>query len=656
LIEVIGHPGSSEYEAAVSIQQALLELWPNIDSTPPNIDHVKIGAGIKITGYPIADIDIVVCGVLSSGRTFIPSQILKDRRGKKHIKEAVTVKNFIAVIEVKDHDRRGIQIVGDSIKVFYSRGASRGWHNATEQNDKQVHSLRDYLDDKYVDGLWVSRSLLMRGLAHLDLPCALPRSFTGEEFLTAIASLAKLDESIEGLCFSSGDSQIVTRALSLPIFKTIVPSGLDRKRMDLIVKETPQTQELANLLGNKMVRLRGQGGTGKTVMLLQAAWRKFSEKGARTLILTYNRALAADIRRLLTLLGVPSNPGDGGIAVNTVMSFMYSWFRRLQLLDEDEESSFEDYPNHCANATELIEAGAIGSADIQAVVQSFAEKFDFDYIMVDESQDWPQAEADLLKVLYSPFSIAIGDGVDQLVRGARTDWDKGVAETGREVISLRASLRMKSNLSSFVESISHEVGLPWEPRPNDKSGGGHLFLAGAPASTLSGLLAELTESAKSLGNAEIDFLFCVPPSGVHFDGAARKSELGIALCEMGLEIWDGVDPQLRKDYPHSKKQYRVVQYDSCRGLEGWTVVLDQLDEAWRHYRGQRYSEGLGTDEAEAFLELDEVASSYAWQRVLIALCRPIDTLVITLADPDSECARVIQKIANQKDGYVTFLG
>lgn len=655
MIEVIGHPGSSEYEAAISISEALVKLWPGIDTSSPKKDHVLISAGVKISGYPVSDIDVVVAATFNPGRNFIPTRLLKDRQGKKHVKKPVLVSNLVAAIEVKDHSQRSVQILGDAVQVYYSRGASTGWHCATEQNDKQLHSLRYYFRDKSVVGPRVYRTLLMRGLSHIDIPGVLPRSFTGEQFLTAIASLSKVDSSADGLRFSSGDQQDIARILELPIFRAIVPSGLDRKRMDLILKETPQTQALVDLLGLKMIRLRGQGGTGKTVMLLQAAWRKFSEKGERTLILTYNRALAADIRRLLTLLGVPSNPDDGGVAVNTVMSFMYSWFRRLQLLDEDEESSYDDYPSHCAAATELLQGGAISESDIQSVLKSFPEKFDFDYVVVDESQDWPQAEADLLKALYTPVRIAIGDGVDQLVRGARTDWDSGVDEACREVISLGIMLRMKANLSGFVRSVSAEVGLPWNPQPSEKSGGGHLFLVSGPASSQLDLLQELTLSAKSLGNAEIDFLFCVPPDAVSSDGTSRKSDVAVALNESGFQVWDGVDPQLRKDYPVNKKQYRVVQYDSCRGLEGWTVVLDRLDEVWTYYRDQRFSQGLSDSEVESFLDLDNVARAYAWQRSLIALCRPIDTLVITLADKNTECSRVIRKVAKQKDGFVTFI-
>ena len=67
--------------------------------------------------------------------------------------------------------------------------------------------------------------------------------------------------------------------------------------------------------------LRGRGGTGKTVILLQLAFRAFEETNARSLILTYNQALVADMRRIMALLGLPSNEADGGIRIDSAMAF-----------------------------------------------------------------------------------------------------------------------------------------------------------------------------------------------------------------------------------------------------------------------------------------------------------------------------------------------
>ena len=78
-----------------------------------------------------------------------------------------------------------------------------------------------------------------------------------------------------------------------------------------------------NDIGNKQLLFQGRGGTGKTAILLSLAWRLWKTKGARILVLTYNRALAADMNRLLTLMGMIDEVGAPLIKVQTVHSFLY---------------------------------------------------------------------------------------------------------------------------------------------------------------------------------------------------------------------------------------------------------------------------------------------------------------------------------------------
>lgn len=642
MIEVIGHTGTSEYEAASSIKAAIIALWPEVESSPQNKDHVVISAGAKIHGYKVSDLDIVICGAFHGGRNFTPTKPLTDRQGAKHFNEPVSVQNFVAVIEVKDHDRRGVQFVGNTIQVRYKGG----WHDATDQNEKQLYSLSSFLSDKKISNIWVYRTLFMRGLTSIDLAGTLPRSISAEDFFTSLASINQIENKSGKLSFKSGEDANLRRIFNLPILKKLIPTGLDRKRMDLILRDTPEAITLSETFGKKMIRLRGQGGTGKTVMLLQAAWRAFSETGSRTIVLTYNHALAADIRRLLTLMGVPSNAYDGGIYVGTVMSFMYSWFNTLELLDEEDDSeSFENYSRHCELANEMIRKGAISAEDIRLVKESRPDTFAFDYVVVDESQDWPQSEADLLKALYDPTKIAIGDGVDQLVRGPRTNWEKDVLPDAMYSINLGKTHRMKSNLTEFARRVATEAGLPNIPEPSDITGGGQLYLSYGPFEEQNKLLDDLTDLAKSAGNSEIDFLICVPPSAVQARDGIRRSDLGAALQSRGLAVWDGVNPTIRKEFPSDKSEYRIVQYDSCRGLEGWVTVLDRLDEAWLYHYDQRLNDGLTEQEKEAYCEIEDVAASYAWQRLMIALCRPIDSLVITLSSKDNPCSEVIRKVS-----------
>ena len=94
--------------------------------------------------------------------------------------------------------------------------------------------------------------------------------------------------------------------------------------------------------------------------------------------------------------------------------------------------------------------------------------------------------------------------------------------------------------------------------------------------------------------------------------------------------------------PVVSKDNRIVQYNSCRGLEGWVVVLDALDEFWE----AKYREALAEPAASgAAMGPEERARRAAWTWCMMALTRPIDTLVITLMDDDSEVSQLLKRVA-----------
>ena len=78
-------------------------------------------------------------------------------------------------------------------------------------------------------------------------------------------------------------------------------------------------------------------------------------------------------------------------------------------------------------------------------------------------------------------------------------------------------------------------------------------------------------------------------------------------------------------------------------------MLDGLDEFWH----RKFDASLRQDtSSHGFLDPNERASRVAWQWVMIALTRPIDTLVITLRDPQSEVAKVIEAVAKAHGDFV----
>ena len=642
MIEIIGDSGTSEYSAAEEIKDALCELWPGLASSPRSEEDVKIRASAKISGYGVSDIDVILCAKFQDGRKFVPVGVINDSKGNRVVRKPIVVKNLLVAIEVKDQPEDGVRVSGDSVSVQYTRGGAPKWKNATDQNVDQVHSLKNYCSDLGHE-LYVHRCLFMRGLAKLRVAGAVASGFDGKQFLTQIAKVSRVRSYSGEYILSSADEDI-SKVLVAPIFERIIPTSLDRKRMDQITASYVENDSFRDYLGKRMVRIRGRGGVGKTIMLLQSAWKNLEATGRRSIVLTYNKALAADIARSMALMGVNSSPENGGISIRTVMSFVYAWLNKLQVIDADQEQSFDDYEELCLQALDLINAGAISPADIQSIKDESSDKFDFDLIFIDEGQDWPQVEADLIKKLYAPEIMCVADGIDQLVRGAATSWDKGVDDV--KLVSLDRCLRLKRNLSVFANEVAKSVGLNWNVKPNKDAGGGRVILLTRPFMEYPDLQSELIEAAKSKGNAEIDFLYCVPSSNIREHEGGRQSKLVHSFISNGYEVWDGTDPLTRKDFPHRLSQLRVVQYASCRGLEGWTVILEGLDDYWSEECSLHVHPADNSDEIPSFVNSGKAASDFAWHKVLIPFTRPIDTLVISLADIDSVCSQALLDLAS----------
>lgn len=169
-----------------------------------------------------------------------------------------------------------------------------------------------------------------------------------------------------------------------------------------------------------------------------------------------------------------------------------------------------------------------------------------------------------------------------------------------------------------------------------------MLLVHRPYHELLDLQRELLSDAISAGNMPIDMLHCVPPSTVEQRGACRQSLLGQVFLSRQWEVWDGVDEKVRRHFPRSIKSFRIVQYESCRGLEGWTTILDGLDEAWMAKRDEALQGTMGEGDPAAM----------AWRWCMIPVTRPIDTLVITLRERQGPVAQVLSSIASASPDYV----
>lgn len=71
MIELLGVKEGKEFEAATHLRRQILAAWPDIGQSAK--DHIKIFVGLKLYGYRLEDIDLVVIGHLSEPRGVSPS-------------------------------------------------------------------------------------------------------------------------------------------------------------------------------------------------------------------------------------------------------------------------------------------------------------------------------------------------------------------------------------------------------------------------------------------------------------------------------------------------------------------------------------------------------------------------------------------------------
>ncbi|UPA27017.1 DNA/RNA helicase [Shinella oryzae] len=643
MIEVIGVPGSSEYQAALLIRDALTKTWRGIDTSPAGEEHVKIAASVKLSGQKVSDIDVVVAGLFRTKRYLVPRSNAKDVDGNSIVGAKVRVRSFVVAVEVKEHSSDRMRIEAGGINVKYAGG----WKSATQQNDDQAHALKGHFQDTTRSSPWVYRCVALLGIPELPRTRGIQQPnagavaslFDGLEFLMAAATVLGIRKINGEHAISSGNEELMEQVLSDGLFQQLRPSSLDRRRMDRIASRPEVARQLGSLLGKQRVHLRGHGGTGKTILLLQAAYEAFLDRGVRSVILTYNTALAADIQRTIALMGIPSDGDAGGITVRTVMSFMYSWLDKLGL-GREGDIELSKYEEECREANEYFESGAAGPEEVARIRKEHHSELGFDAVLVDEAQDWPQSEADLLATLYGGSAIALADGFSQLVRGKATDWKSSVIGEPRDgERSLRDGLRMKASLAKFANALADEAGLQWKLSPSTEAPGGRVIIRIGRYAQMDDLQRDVLASAIMDGNMPVDLLHCVPPSEVKSNGLHRSSALAESFYRKGWMAWDAVDELTRRNFPRSSEALRVVQYESCRGLEGWITVLDGLDEAWQLARNS-----IKTLQSAEHLPA-EAADAAAWLRTMIPLTRPIDTLVITLRDRDSRMGQVISNVA-----------
>ena len=673
-VKIHGAVKDNEYEIAHNIKD-IFDNDKKLAATDSKIDMFSSFQAYGQQGN--TDIDLVLVGLINDYSETIES---KTRKEDSFSFKKVKIQNFICTIEIKESQPNQMWLENGHIMIKYR---DSGAHSVTVQSRGQYLSLQGFLKDK-IDRPYITNLIYFPNISssqvkfdHKNLNVLFsdftlsdfwyklllkqfPREYKIFHYSNCLPP-AKFDENYPQVIGVLNGKKEITR--------------LDRKRLEQICRKNLKTQEYVKLLGKQLLIFSGKGGTGKTQRLLNLAINLYEERCSRILILTYNNALISDVRRSFALIGV-----SDGLEETVQIKSIFSYWRKVFLTTGIVDEKSYDINEHDIYIDELysqifdasicsfcgggiIDPGCNLCAGTGKLFGGIAKKIhndgeikDWDFVMVDEAQDWPEKERDILYRIFGHTKIVVADGKSQLIRSNKTcQWDKVTKkydekgyfdDNQRQRVPCPVSLRQKNSLTLFIKELASKLGQTWDVKTNDlyEDGGSIIIFEGKYNKEFH---KKLINRNKKGENENIDMLFVVPPNNIIYMEETRASKLSKSILDWGYDVWDGVDIGTRKGtFPTKLTQFRIVQYDSCRGLEGWISVNINLEDFYQYKWKEYEREETNKPEQQSFKTEDQKRMDYVAKWLLISFTRAIDTLVINIEDTKYPIYDYIKEISD----------
>jgi len=560
------------------------------------------------------DIDVLVIGKLQ--QPYVLDHVLYFNN--------IEVRSFCTTIELKSHDIDGIQQNGTVLNVLYNGEYS----NVTVQSEEQKKTLKRLMEVnlQYENTRipFITNLILISGATYADFETSTPRinignvlasDYTIDDFFEAIARQVNLRNNGYVDAFKNHTDEQIKSIVNIFCAKSKGADTMTLRRINLLEQGGGPLSSVEQK-DDPIIVLSGHAGTGKTMMLLQSA-DSLSRKGKKCLFLTYNTALISDIKHSIQYM--PDN------RLSTVeLKSMYAFFSSI-LLKTGIAKSTKEILNSFDKLMPLLNRR----------LDSFHYNIDFDYIFVDEAQDWKIAEVESLKKICNGKHIVIADGIDQFMRSElHTNWGKP------QIPKLKVSLRQRCGLTQFAKLFANKLGVHWDVEPNyDIPGGKVIIVEGYEPRMHQSLL----DYVKKHGCTAYDLMLLAPPSlsqDGHFAHADKYDELNI-------HYYDGINKNNRdKIYGEEnaeRDECRIYQYESCRGLESWVTVCLRFHELFSEPHPHDYHD-INYDAARKYMLA-------LW--TLIPLTRPVDRLVLVV-EGGSYISSILKEISKEMPDIVEY--
>lgn len=545
--------------------------------------------------------------------------------------------SIFLVLELKKHATQdGLSIRDGKLFVKYPEG----WHNASDQNFDQIFELQNFL----LERLNISKSQVPKIQNFIWLNRCVEKPQYEDELDNIIYGKVDIKQLLEQLCrlkspVSFNEGLDISYSVCKPEIIRLMDKYIDdlrkekanglgiitRTKLDLILKKAiniENTQKIKEI-GEKLLLIKGNPGTGKTAHLIHLAYYLKKEL-YKPIILTYNRALVQDINRMMYYSGY-----DGEVQIRTIHSFFYGLWK-FSHPETEEELGTTDFISKFTDLFNLIK-----NLDPEEIRKQL--EIPYDTILIDEAQDCDNIIRDLVLKIFEPNNVVLSIGNRQILdpeKPVETDWYVDLSRKQVNKIELEVSYRNKKDLVDYFNSFSniHYSLKPWDLNENRNLTGGKIHIS-LDSTYTKAFHIEMQNELTKKGNSMYDLMFLTP-------NITNKKDYSEEVFSM-LDGWEIkafnhlIEENKNKPFPID--EHRILNYQSCRGLEAWVLVCWKLDVIIANIK--TYYENYVSEDA---------LTLHVNNMLLMIFTRAIDTLVITFEDDKSEEAQMIIKLAKSE--------
>lgn len=306
---------------------------------------------------------------------------------------------------------------------------------------------------------------------------------------------------------------------------------------------------------------------------------------------------------------------------------------------------------------------------------------------IDEAQDCHPLERDILYSIFGSNNIVIANGgKEQLIRyNQLCDWhiSRGKKIEHHKYQKRRKSYRMKPAIAALANHIAtwYEIDLDIEPLDTDDHGSVLVDFSKSNKKFIESIkklktIGErqgctnyesllLLTSAESNSKNEFAHEEEVSVSineydNIIKDASKNKSEWSL-ITEAQSIIEDVVfwnttgNVDKRRLSPPGSLSVRSIYYESCRGIEAWSVMCFNLDEFFEKKTQEKDADNYLLESLFDQLTPEKRRAMYAATWVLMAITRSIENCYVQIQNTESSISKAILSFKEKYPKYVTSL-